>query len=257
MRKLIILLTICFIVILFATNIGFAEKPKATENTIAAGKKIYDQVCFFCHGSTGKGDGPAAFPMAAYLAPRPRDFTNAVHKFRSTPTGTLPTDEDLFRTLTNGIPGFMPSFMGLTESERWQVIYYIKSFSSIFEEEQVPPPITFGEPIKATAASIERGREVYMELKCWDCHGVEGKGDGPSAGNMFDDWRMKMTTQDLRKPFTFRGGENAEDIYRTFMTGLNGSPMPSYATFLKGREEDAWHMVNYILSLSRPTRPTH
>lgn len=29
----------------------------------------------------------------------------------------------------------------------------------------------------------ERGRELYL-LSCWQCHGKEGKGDGPAAANL-------------------------------------------------------------------------
>ncbi len=256
MLKFISSFVVCLTAVVFCTNLGLAEKPQSTEDALAAGKSIYDKVCYICHGSEGKGDGPSAFFMAAYLAPRPRDFTVGTYKFRTTPTGEMPSDEDLFRTVTNGVPGFMPSFQGLSESERWEVIFYIKSMSSAFAETPAVDPIVIDNRPAPTASSIQRGREVYKELKCWDCHGHNGLGDGPSTNNMFDDLKMKMFAQDLTKPFTFRGGDTPEDIYRTFMTGLNGTPMPSYAKSLEGREKDAWHMVNYILSLARPKRPT-
>lgn len=247
-------MSIIFLALLVA--IAFSEKPEATQQTLDEGKRIYNQVCYVCHGTAGKGDGSAAFFLAPYRAPRPRNFTDGVYKFRTTPSGTLPTDEDLFRTVTNGIPGFMPSFMGLSESERWSVIFYIKKFSERFEEEEVEQPISIGERPYPTSSSIRKGREVYVELKCWQCHGKDAQGNGPSANELTDDWGMKITPQDLTKPFTFRGGDTPEDIFRTFMTGLDGTPMPSYADILEGREEDAWHLVNYILSLSRPQRAT-
>src|SRR5947209_15489798 len=79
---------------------------------------VYEHACASCHGKDGRGDGPAAFSIGKYRAPRPRDFTRGRFALRSTPTGTLPTDDDLLRTVEHGIPGWMPSFRGLTAGER-------------------------------------------------------------------------------------------------------------------------------------------
>src|SRR5437899_2150357 len=79
---------------------------------------VYNHACAWCHGKAGRGDGPAAFSINKYLSPRPRDLTRGRFELRSTPSGELPTDEDLLRTLERGIPGYMPSFRGLTAGER-------------------------------------------------------------------------------------------------------------------------------------------
>ena len=63
----------------------------APAESAGRGKTVYDDHCAECHGPAGRGDGPAA----AFLAPRPRDFTSGKFKIRSTETGTLPTDDDL------------------------------------------------------------------------------------------------------------------------------------------------------------------
>ena len=57
-----------------------------------AGRRVYLRYCVGCHGQDGDGAGE----NAQWIEPKPRDFTAAVFKCRSTPTGTLPTDEDLF-----------------------------------------------------------------------------------------------------------------------------------------------------------------
>src|SRR2546430_83532 len=75
---------------------------------------VYNHACAWCHGKDGRGDGPAAFSIDKYLSPRPRDLTRGRFELRSTASGELPTDEDLLRTLEHGIPGYMPSFRGLT-----------------------------------------------------------------------------------------------------------------------------------------------
>src|SRR2546429_4036287 len=72
--------------------------------------------CAGCHGETGAGDGPAA----AYMLPRPRNFTGAVYKIRTTASGQLPTDADLLRAIDEGLPGSaMPAWKGrLSDAER-------------------------------------------------------------------------------------------------------------------------------------------
>src|SRR5439155_25800 len=70
---------------------------------IASGKEIYATRCAVCHGVAGKGDGSVGPMLAPRRAPQPRDFTSAEFKFRSTPSGQLPTTADLFRTLTEGV----------------------------------------------------------------------------------------------------------------------------------------------------------
>ncbi|MFB6346870.1 MAG: cytochrome c, partial [bacterium] len=72
-----------------------------------SGKAIYERNCASCHGTNGRGNGPAA----EYLFPKPRDFTSGVYKFTSTKNGALPTDTDLERVVAEGLsPGGMPSF---------------------------------------------------------------------------------------------------------------------------------------------------
>ena len=46
---------------------------KDNETSTKAGKKIYIQYCFVCHGNTGKGDGLAGMS----LNPRPSGLTSA------------------------------------------------------------------------------------------------------------------------------------------------------------------------------------
>src|ERR1700693_5389795 len=64
-----------------------------------AGKQLYYRYCWGCHGFRGDGMGenwlPAGSFMEPYLKIQPRNVTAATLKCRSTPTATLPTDEDL------------------------------------------------------------------------------------------------------------------------------------------------------------------
>lgn len=192
---------------------------------IEKGENVYLKDCAACHGDRGNGAGPAA----AFLEPRPRDFTTGMYKFRSTPNGELPTDADLMRTLEQGVPGTqMPPWREiLTEPERRAVIAYIKTFSRDFTE---PPaaPIAIPAAPEATPRSIGEGRMVYMMMECWSCHGGAGRGDGKAGKTLDDDWGRKIPPWNLTSP-RYKAGNDPQSLYRTFSTGLNGTPMPAYA----------------------------
>ena len=84
-----------------AGNRPTKPKPTTTPELVERGKAIYFQRCSFCHGLLGDGNGPAA----DFMDPRPRDFTLGTFKFRTTQSGELPLDEDLFRTVSRGLSG--------------------------------------------------------------------------------------------------------------------------------------------------------
>jgi cytochrome c oxidase cbb3-type subunit I/II len=220
----------------------------------AEGARIYARYCVGCHGVNGDGKGVAA----DMLIVKPRDFTKGIFKFRSTPSGTLPTDEDLYRTISRGVyRTSMPDWALLTERDRLAVIQYIKGFYPPWKEQGAGAPIFIPQPppTLGTSESVARGRELYEMLGCMTCHGDGGRGDGPSAKELRPDiWGNPQ------KPFDFtkgrlKSGPTAQDVYRTFMTGVGGTAMPSFADILSQpdgeniREGDPWNLVSYILSL--------
>jgi DMSO reductase family type II enzyme heme b subunit len=212
-----------------------------------AGKVVYEHKCAQCHGDTGHGDGIATH----YFKPAPRDLTAATFKIRTTPSGELPSDADLMKVIEHGMPYTgMPAWPHLTKEELANVVYYIKSFVGRFADaDAMVPPIKIPSAPRFSAESAEKGRTFYEENKCADCHGNAGRGDGKSAPTLKDDWDQPIRPADMTRRWTFRGGSTREDIYRTFTTGLNGTPMPSYADLIA--EEDRWHLVDYVYSLSR------
>ena len=113
------------------------------------GKEQYRRYCIFCHGPQGDGLGE----NAPYLDPKPRDFTKATFKCRSTPSGSLPLDSDLYDTISRGIHASgMPSWNPLTRQQRADLVAYIKSFSPRWSEEQ-----------PAAAGKARRPDEARME----------------------------------------------------------------------------------------------
>ncbi|RMF57488.1 MAG: hypothetical protein D6748_11045 [Calditrichaeota bacterium] len=205
---------------------ALARKYAQEIASIERGRLVYQQACEACHGANGDGNGP----YAEALNPRPRDFTSGQYKFRSTPGGSLPTDNDLYNTVANGVPRtFMPPWKNLLSEENIRdVVAYIKTFSPLFREREPETPIVIAsEPPPATEESIFEGEQVYKIMECWSCHGAKGHGDGPSAGELEDDWGHKI------KPFNFaigryKSGEGPRAIYKAINTGLDGTPMPSY-----------------------------
>lgn len=218
-----------------------AAAPSAS---LEMGRRVYQKACATCHGVSGDGKGPAA----RYLRDAPRDFTAAQYKFRTTQTGELPTDDDLFRTISKGVPGTeMPAWeRHLTATERRAVVQFVKTFEPDFEKYERDEPLVIAEPPPATHDSVSRGKEVYAAMKCAECHGKEGRGDGPAAANLKDDQGLPMRAYDFTSG-QYRGGSDPRDIYRTFNTGLNGTPMPSY--YYAMTEEDRWALVYFVRSL--------
>ena len=257
MREKLLTLSATILIIGLAATTILAEKPEDQRATRDKGRVIYERSCLFCHGAEGKGDGPAGWFIGRYEAPRPRDFTSEGFKLRSTESGSLPTDQDLFRTVTRGIPGSMPSFAGLTDTERWQVIAYVKRFNPAFQTD-IPFPLPLGGPaLLAAPMGIETGRALYVKFECHTCHGSDGRGDGPvsEAGDLTDSSGLRILATDLTRPLSFKNGSSPQDLVRTLMTGLDGTPMPSYAAQFAGKEAEAWYVAQYVLSLSSESFP--
>lgn len=219
------------------------EKPKTkAQALLARGRNIYLHMCAFCHGEDGNGGGIAT----DYLYPWPRDFRKGIFKFRSTPTGTLVRDEDIYRTITLGIAGTaMPAWGdALSPEDTWALVNLIKSFSKRFRKEAPGQAIKI-EPVASTPERIARGKELFFQNKCNDCHGDSGKGDGRLADSLIDAWRHAVFVHDITNPNHFKAGRQPEAIYRTISTGLDGTPMESYSHL---PEQDRWALVHFIRS---------
>jgi len=252
MRRHLVTLISVLIFLANGASLVFAAKPEDNRATREKGKIIYERSCVLCHGADGKGDGAAGWFIGRFSSPHPRDFTTESYKLRSTASGEMPTDQDLFCTVTQGIPGYMPSFNGLAEEERWAVIVYIKSFNPAFKEEKPTPFPIPNPPYPPSDASIDNGRKLYFKYSCQSCHGDNGYGDGPESikGNLKDARGLPISAGNLSDRLSLKNGSTARDIYRSLMTGLDGTPMPSFADSLAGKDKEAWDLVYYVLSLS-------
>jgi mono/diheme cytochrome c family protein len=222
----------------------------SSADLLELGKRTYAKQCLACHGVAGDGQGEAAY----LLYPRPRDFTRGQFRLVSTWEG-VPTDEDLYRTISRGMPGSaMPSWSHLSEEERWGLVHFVKTFSTRPLEVRpardadadgnggegllkVPPELPYD------AAAQARARELFAQ-GCAGCHGPTGRGDGQQQ--QIDSSGYPTRPRDLTAG-VFKGAPEPEQVYRRVVLGLPGSPMPQNG-YLQGG--DAWALVHFVRSLS-------
>jgi mono/diheme cytochrome c family protein len=222
-----------------------------TEAQRESGKNLYLKYCSQCHGEKGDAAGYAT----PHLLPRPRDFTTGKFKVRRTPSGALPSHQDLVNIIRVGMPyTSMPAWPDLTDQQVRDLAYFLTTFSADFSSpESVPKPMEFPSGPAATNESIELGKKLYVETGCVKCHGDLGRADGPSAPTLTDDLGHPIRAANLTQSWTFRGGSSREDIFRTMTTGFNGTPMPSFVDSLS--TEQRWAITDYIVSLSGGNGP--
>ncbi len=238
---------------LLPSGVVSAQSDMGSQPEIDRGKIVYDKYCSQCHGYDGDGQGYAT----SRVLPVPRDFTAGKYKFRTTASGKLPTDADLVKVIKEGLPyTSMPGWPQISDTDIDNIIYYLKTLSPTWQNaDAYGDPINIPEPLAMTDESVEHGAQVYIEQGCGACHGLAGRGDGRSAKTLADEWGNPLRPVDMTKRWTFRGGPTRKDIYRTFSTGVNGTPMPSYGETLA--EADRWDLVNYITSLGDGDDPDY
>ena len=127
-----------------AAQPAVARLNTAGASDVAAGQRIFDSQCAWCHGAGGTGGtGP---------------------DLRRSSLRHAATDEALVGIVRNGIPGTeMPGFaVALTERMAWQTAAYVKSLG------RTKPASLLG--------NAKRGAKVYESSGCGSCHTVNGVG---------------------------------------------------------------------------------
>lgn len=239
--------------VLTFSDLPVPPRPEVTADLLAHGKAVYSQNCLPCHGVNGDGKGDAA----AFLLPKPRNFVEGKFRLRSTAPDHLPTDADLFRSVSLGMPGTpMPPWkVMLNESDRWAVVEYIKTFSPRFADtnEDRRAVVSFANPPARGEAALAEGKALFTKLACITCHGETGHGDGSAAVSLLDDSQCRIRPRDFGKPGGFKSGYATKEIVRTILTGFNGTPMVGFNGTVP--ESDAWKLAYYVESFARPAAP--
>jgi mono/diheme cytochrome c family protein len=146
----------------------------------------------------------------------------------------------------------MPSWNPLSDQQRIDLVAYVKHFSDRFKTEKPGAVIEIGPEPAVTADRIKAGQVLFAKLECWKCHGVTGRANGPSADTLTDDLNRPIKPFNFHDQTKFKCGTDDRALYRIFMTGLDGTPMPSFADNVK--PEEAWDLVFYLRTLQPATR---
>ncbi len=223
--------------------------------SVKRGKALFQENCIQCHGEKGDGNGMTV----NYSSPPPRNLTKGQYKLRSTPVGKIPTDEDMFKTLTHGMEGTtMPGWEVLSEQDRKSLVLYLKTLARKFEKfaergrehkiVKVPEP-----PKTISLESLKEGRQLFLE-SCSGCHGFEGRSDGEASDRIVSISSGDIWPRNLTKAWTFRRGSKRKDLYLTLRTGLYGSAMPRFSKRILSNGQ-IWSIVNYVQTLSPAIKP--
>jgi len=219
-----------FQILIMLLAVLFAAVP-SNGTDLEKGRVVYEKYCLWCHGKDGAGDGPAA----PYLNPPPRDFTYGLYKWKSTSFSEITPSDGDFRKMISGYYGggghglkgtAMPGWgKALSKDEIKYVIAYIKSFSGLEEPEEKSIDTGIVSRVSGNGL-LSRGAGLFKK-NCRPCHGAKGRGDGEKR--LKDDFGARTWPRNLTKPWTFRAGATAEDIYTRITAGIQGTQMPSFA----------------------------
>lgn len=217
----------------------------------AAVDAIYMKRCSHCHGEDGDGEGPAA----EFFYPKPRDFTLALFKYKTTDADTeFPSDDDFRAIIRDGLPGTgMPGWKSiLSDAEIDALIFKIKQFGEWEEEELDYAPIEMGNKPEATPELLAEGRKQFVKA-CVQCHGEEGRGNITSGKKLKDDLQNRIWPRNLTRPETWRFTTTVEQVFQRLSAGIPGTPMPEHATTMSAQER--WAIAHYVMQLRENSVP--
>lgn len=228
------------------------------ERRIESGRKLYGKHCMSCHGADGRNLWESDTTAA------PRDLSGRSHaagrlvfKFTTTGYGELPTDDDLMRTIKNGIPGTrMYPFNHLNQHEIYDILQYIKTFQYLtWRYGRIPRSTHVPQPSVDLRAGevIDSGRKLYLVI-CKSCHGDVENG-GPPSAPVRSEWhkndsangdQIEIPVPDIMRD-TFKRGYSNADLFLTVKNGVGGA-MPSNPQLT---DKEIWQLVSYILYLRK------
>jgi len=231
----------------------------------ARGRELFASQCAICHGERGDGAGKFAYLMN----PRPRDFTAGKFKLATT-ENMIPSDADLLRTISRGMPGSsMPPWGHLPQADLKAIVAYVRQIyvdtvraeleAEVSREEldasEIDDELVLrtrpGHPIFVPPEPSRddlrwfNGRRIYVEA-CASCHGPDGH---PVSEAVKVD---ESGYPDPPRSFVngiFKGGMEGSDLYCRILKGMRGTPMPGYDGNYSS--EEMWDLIHYVQSLAR------
>lgn len=223
--------------------------------TLRRGQANYQRHCAGCHGDAGDGDGPSG----RHLSPPPRDFRRAAFKFAAVPSGSLPRDEDLARTIRRGLTGTAMLGWSFDDRELDALVQYLKTFSPRWQRE-LPPAAA---EVAATtdpwrdhhAEAVREGERVYhREALCATCHPAYVASLNPTRPDptrpvaLYEPAHATWVLAPDFRRHPMRAGARVDDLHRAIAFGLGGTPMPTWQGALPDRS--LWALAHYVRSLT-------
>ncbi len=236
--------------------------PK-TVDTLVTGKTIYTRECMICHGDAGAAEGL----YNGFIRPQPANFTD--HSHYGTIANPLFSDADYFWRISEGLPwSAMPVWkVKLTETERWELVYYIRvnlaitlprpavagpeKYPPIYLAQTAPANLTGNDAdvgnnkqLVYRAPDPELGKQIFATF-CAECHGFDGLGNGWNA-QFLDVKPANFTSPDVR-------GLGEGDWFSRISFGLQNSAMPVWGEWLP--EQDRWDALSFVQKYILTAKP--
>ena len=247
------------------TGLGAPPPTNSHDPMLTRGGELFAKYCTICHGDNGDGTGKFAYLMN----PRPRDFRQGDFKLATT-QNQIPTDDDLVRTISRGMPGSaMPPWNHLPLTDLQSLAAYVRQIhiegtmaklqtwvnDGSMEEEVVPEALAHRTqpgpqlvvPPEPAFDEIRwfRARRLYLE-NCASCHGADGH---PVADAVkFDSEGYPVPPRSFINGI-FKGGNDGHQLYARIWKGMRGTPMPASEGVYTG--DETWDIIHYVQSLAR------
>lgn len=233
--------------------------------TLARGRELFVRQCAICHGETGDGAGRFAYLMD----PRPRNLKLGKFKLATT-ENQIPSDDDLLRTISRGMPGSaMPPWGHLPVADLQALVAFVRQIhvdavraeleagvkDGTYTADEAPellaqrtqpgPPIVVPPEPPVDDLRWFNGRRVYLEA-CASCHGPDGH---PLMDAVkFDDEGYPNPPRSFVNGI-FKGGMDGPALWCRIVKGMRGTPMP--ASEGNYTNDEVWDLIHYVQSLAR------
>ena len=219
----------------------------STEELVAAGEQVFNQVCTACHGlgtrapnllTDHAGQGPIGQRCAAALGERCKDY---LHRSLLSPGDSL----------LSGFQNIMPVMTTQLDGDQiWAVVAFLQSQGgevtvSGSDLEAAgggagAAGTAPGAAVSAPAGGTTDPRQLLTQNACLGCHPIDGA--GPPIGPSFDGMGRRLTAERIRRAILFPSADTAQGFAQfagmmpqTFGTQLSAAQLEAIVQFLAGR----------------------
>ena len=201
------------------------EVAVAPRHDPMAGDAVWAGYCEACHGPEGKGDGPAA----AALDPKPADLSRAPVVGED----GGPPPRSRYVVIMKGSPGTaMVGYQDVLSREQVQAL--IGHMHLLMDPRDAGYESPDGDGTAAAHGHVHGDGRTMWNIMCANCHGIEGRGDGPAAP------ALDPAPSDLTLSSASRGaGGEQRSRWEILLEGSPGTAMIGWKGILSDTELEA------------------